>query len=589
MIKYEDIRRLHLNQLRTAMQVRLLKVVHWTDGEGRPNTAPEAPASSPFYFSINQTEQIVTSKTTASLFDAVSEMQAADDVAAERGHGELRNVAPGVRVQLFLPEQLFSHLYQDLEPQQTYIAFRNEGYLQIASRVQAHMPAILSQLGTLAAPVPQNDFSSLAAYNQGRERQAEPGIGVQIGRVGLLGQKMDTQGIIGLELDLPQMCVVNENALRLVRDAVWVMLALDEAAAFTSGLVATLQADGVADDYLDWRLDEPNTANENAILPGFADQSRHVQLLLRAGLLAGADLSLDLRDAGLFTLANGNDQLRLAGRELPLNDVVATRYAENVTARKMVLGRDKLPVPAGSHYTQRTEALTDFQKSFRDKSLVVKGRTPGTTMAYPVPPTIEMFKSAIDQQLATGSVDVEMFVPGDQFSLLVLDGQVLAVSQRDFAYVVGDGRRSLRALIQARDADRRRIGLPSMTEKDILPTDLTDQGVALETVVARGTQVYLGRNSRAAAAGMSQNGRNMLDESYDQLAIAATDALELRLSSVQLRVVNGYVPYDAEEVAHGVALATIVDVDANPDLSIFARPTYGDGVDAVSRVLEACW
>ena len=587
-MNYEDVRRLHLDQLRTGLQVRLLQQVRFVDAAGKGVAAPAAPATSPFFFAAGTSELIVASKTTAELADAQSELAAALSVAQTATSSQMRVVNPGIRVQLFFPETLFSMLYTDAEPKQSYIDYRNQIYLTVATQLQARAAQLLEALGALVKSTPQLDFTRLSAYTTSVRRAGASGIGGQLGRVGLLGQQMAERGIMGLEIDLPQIVGIDTAALRLVRDTAWyAQLPLKGAGSLTDFLQTAMNADHVAAAAQAWAL-SGQPEQSGSILPGFNDQPRTVQLRLRAALTAGADVTILDRQHGMWLVKNGAHTGLIAGQNSSLNSAAAVALTDDATARKALLGAAKLPVPAGMSYTDLAVAQRDFARSFAHKSLAVKGPRLGQTTLFPIPATAAAFTNAISARLTQcGQADVEMFVPGDQFNLLVLDGKVCAVSMRDFAYVVGDGRASLEQLVQRRNAQRTNAGLPTINLTAVAKQDLDDQGVNAATIVNRGGQVYLGRDSLAAAAGSWQDGRELLDATYDQLAIAAAKTLNLRLGSVQLVVANGYVPYTSGAQTHGGQLATIVGVDARPDLSEYERPTYGVGVPVLDQVLAA--
>jgi hypothetical protein len=326
-MNYEDIQRLHLNQLRQAVRVRLLKVVSWVDASGNPQQAPAAPSASPFFFNLNNTQVIITSKTTDQLADASAQLLAASAVAKRQGAGKLTESEAGMRVQLFFPEALFSGQYVDQAPKMSYIDFRNAQYLALAKRLQADMPALLTALGTVAAPAPQLDFSNLPAYVKSIAKHAAPAIGGQLGRVGLLGQNMAERGILGLELDLPKIVGANTNALRLVRDASWVMLARKQAdTPLLEFVAATLGGDGADAAELSWPLSTDASAQKE-LLPGFGDQSRHVQLLLQESMAQGADLDMNLRANGMFTAKFGDERVFISGRQTDLNGAAACQIA----------------------------------------------------------------------------------------------------------------------------------------------------------------------------------------------------------------------------------------------------------------------
>jgi len=60
------------------------------------------------------------------------------------------------------------------------------------------------------------------------------------------------------------------------------------------------------------------------------------------------------------------------------------------------------------------------------------------------------------RQTRSGVVVVESFVTGNDYRVLVIDGHMVAVAQRMPAHVVGDGERTVRALVDITNHDPRR-------------------------------------------------------------------------------------------------------------------------------------
>lgn len=114
-------------------------------------------------------------------------------------------------------------------------------------------------------------------------------------------------------------------------------------------------------------------------------------------------------------------------------------------------------------------------------------------------------KAAFDhaQQHTRGPVMIERHIEGDDHRLLVLGGRFVSCVRRRPASVVGDGRRSLRALIDALNAAR-------LTDSDYLKPVLEDEafdrhlaslGLRLDSVPAPGRQVRLRSISNVSTGG----------------------------------------------------------------------------------------
>src|SRR3989440_6440073 len=65
------------------------------------------------------------------------------------------------------------------------------------------------------------------------------------------------------------------------------------------------------------------------------------------------------------------------------------------------------------------------------------------------------FESAI-RQTRSGVVVVESFIRGNDYRVLVIDGHMVAVAQRVPAHVIGDGKRTVRELVEITNRDPRR-------------------------------------------------------------------------------------------------------------------------------------
>ena len=118
---------------------------------------------------------------------------------------------------------------------------------------------------------------------------------------------------------------------------------------------------------------------------------------------------------------------------------------------------------------------------------------------------LEAFAHA--RRFTQGPVMVEAFVPGEDHRLMVVDGRLVAAIRREPSSVVGDGRRTLRELVQALNATRSANMVKSRYLRPIafdglLIGHLAGQGLSLDAVLASDRRVGLRSNANLSGGGI---------------------------------------------------------------------------------------
>ncbi|WDF81743.1 hypothetical protein PQ472_07355 [Lacticaseibacillus pabuli] len=574
MSDYKEMRDLGMAPLRHVMLVRLMMLRNWV-GNAPRDLAPKI-KKSPFYFELGK-QLVIASKTETQMQLAQTELALAQRASRELTSHVNQPANAGIRGQFSLPETALGDSYAALRTAKTvglpktYMQYRNGIYLRLAAKLNAVMPQLLKELGVVGNVEEHTDWTS----TQSADRARQTPIGQELGHLRLFGQDVDKRGILGLELDLPLAAAMNVTVLRFVRDTIWALLDAERAPLHL--------VDDVRSFYGEQYPLPDMTANADEL-----PLSANTDLLMRATMARGGDVTTyDLAHGSAKLDVKGASSL-LAADQLDLNTAAAVAMNNDRFLTLQVLRQAGLPVPLGAVYPTVEVAITDWRAGLSGKALVARTRrrdVSGETEALPMPP--EEFQLANCLRTLAGDENnellVESFKKGDLFRLLVLDGKVLAVLAIDYAYVVGDGRRTVAALVADRNRKRDGNGYPQLQLNGQTDLALKTQGYAADQVLPRGTQAYLGRTSGMLAAGEHRNGRDELDESYDALAVSAVRATRLRLATVDLAVVNSYVVYDAEQGTQ----ASIVNVNGTPDLSEFERPTYGDAQAVGASILSA--
>jgi cyanophycin synthetase len=118
---------------------------------------------------------------------------------------------------------------------------------------------------------------------------------------------------------------------------------------------------------------------------------------------------------------------------------------------------------------------------------------------------IKAFRVAHHQK--QGPVLVEAHVQGEDHRLMVIDGQFVAAIRREPSFVVGDGQKSVAALVAELNANRstnmvRSRYLRIIAKDEVLDRHLATQSLTLHDVLANGQRVTLRSNANLSTGGL---------------------------------------------------------------------------------------
>jgi cyanophycin synthetase len=136
---------------------------------------------------------------------------------------------------------------------------------------------------------------------------------------------------------------------------------------------------------------------------------------------------------------------------------------------------------------------------------------------------------AFARRYSSKPIMVEEMVPGDDHRLVVVGGGFVAAIKRIPAWVVGDGRRAVRALVDDLNGARNANMVKSnyhrpITFDRVLEAHLASQGFSLDTVLAEGARAGLRSNSNLSTGGicidMTDEVHPVLKEMVEQMALS---------------------------------------------------------------------
>jgi cyanophycin synthetase len=184
----------------------------------------------------------------------------------------------------------------------------------------------------------------------------------------------------------------------------------------------------------------------------------------------------------------------------------------------------------------------------------------------------------------SGDLVVETFISGADYRCLVIGGKVAAIAERVPASIVGDGRHTVRELVDVTNADPRRgIGHEKVLTRikvDAAAEQLVrDQGYDLDAVPPKGERVKL------ALTGNMSTGGTSIDRTFeahpDNVEIAEMAARIVGLDVAGIDFICPDITVPVRETG-----GAIVEVNAAPGFRMHTNPTEGEPQYVAKPVID---
>ena len=213
----------------------------------------------------------------------------------------------------------------------------------------------------------------------------------------------------------------------------------------------------------------------------------------------------------------------------------------------------------------------ELLKEFYNHSLVVKPRNTNYGTG------ITVFAKSASKAQITNAVDyafkfdenvlIEQYVKGMEYRFLVVNGKCLSVAHRRAASVVGNGKNTIRELIEAKNKEpwHYLTGTPVKMDEPVVEY-LKVQGYDYETVLPAGKRVFLRTNSNCSTGGESVDMTEIMPTYFKKVAEKASRAFDAKICGVDIIIED----LDKENYS-------IIEINDNPGYSINEWPYEGKG------------
>src|SRR5699024_4536972 len=193
--------------------------------------------------------------------------------------------------------------------------------------------------------------------------------------------------------------------------------------------------------------------------------------------------------------------------------------------------------------------------------------------------TSDMLETSLQRvrhEMGYPDIIVEQYLEGEDARIYVLDDRVLAATKRIPAHVIGDGKSSIKELIEAKNNDRK--DNPYLASKLIdIDADLTyyleGQGYVLDDVVPEGETIYVRGQSNVASGGDPIDITDQISSKEKEVAIRAAKAIP------------GFVHGGVDVLLNGEKIS-VIEINVTLDMCLHMFPTYGEPRNVPEGIID---
>ena len=280
-----------------------------------------------------------------------------------------------------------------------------------------------------------------------------------------------------------------------------------------------------------------------------------------------------LNKGSLIQFGFGSKQRRILASETDRTMAIAESIAQDKNLTRDLLSGIGVPVPEG----RPVESADDAWEAAEEIGVPVvvkpqdgnQGRGVTTNLSTKEQ-VVRAYEIAYEE---SSSVIVEKYIPGCDYRLLVIGGQLIAAARREPAHVIGDGVHTIQQLIDIINQDPRRgehhgTVLSKIHINDAAQVVLKEQGVTADSVPASNQRILIRRNANLSTGGTAVDVTDKVHPEWRSRAIEAARMIGLDVAGIDVVAIDISEPCEP-------GTGAIVEVNAAPGLRMHLAPSSG--------------
>ena len=291
-----------------------------------------------------------------------------------------------------------------------------------------------------------------------------------------------------------------------------------------------------------------------------------------------------LNEGSLVQLGYGSRQRRIWTAETDRTSAIGESIAQDKELTRNLLNTIGVPVPEGRVVTSRVDAWETALEI--GLPVVVKPQYGNhgrgvTTNLYTQQEVEQAYENAYKEE---STVMVEKFFEGSDYRMLVIGNNLVAAARREPAQVNGDGKSTVKELVELVNKDPRRSDghatiLSHIPLDDVSIAILAQQGYTIDSVPETGHIVYIRRNANLSSGGTAADVTESVHPQVAARAVEAAMMIGLDIAGIDIVAKDISLPLEEQN-------AGIVEVNAGPGLRMHIQPSEGKGQPVCEAIVD---
>ena len=321
-----------------------------------------------------------------------------------------------------------------------------------------------------------------------------------------------------------------------------------------------------------------NALREYYSLSAFSNMELSTQAVIEDAIKNGIKVTV-IDENDQFIRLEYKDHIEYVknGNMTSKDSYISPLIMENKVVTKKVLAEKGFRVPKGYEVSSLEEAVQKFNY-VRNKPIVIKPKSTnfglGITIFKNGTDSLENYSKAVNFALKEDKdILIEEFIEGTEYRFFVIEGKTEAVLLRVPANVVGDGRHTIKELVEMKNAnplrgDAKKTPLKKIELGEIEHLQLAEQGLNFESILENNEVAYLRENSNISTGGDSVDMTDEVHESYKKLAVDISNAMMAKVCGVDLIIPD--IKKECNSDNYGV-----IEANFNPMMMMHIYPHSG--------------
>lgn len=284
-----------------------------------------------------------------------------------------------------------------------------------------------------------------------------------------------------------------------------------------------------------------------------------------------------------YSLEDGINKYYFNDSSGDLNTTEAIKICNDKGLTQSHLESNNVPTPRGKEFSSEDsiDEMVQFAKELA-YPLVVKpvDGFGGTGVFVNIQNEKELIQSItyIIENLKFNRILIQEFVQGDEVRVYVLDGKVIAATNRIPAHIIGDGKQTIHSLIKRKNEERKQN--PNLKHRLIqinstIKNSLESIGLTLESVLEENELIHLSEVSNVSLGGEPVDFTDSLTKEQRRIAEKAVQSIP---GLVQCGV-DMIIDYENQR-------SVIIELNASPGIGSHLFPVKGQPKDIPKHIID---